>query len=67
LGGKAERTSFEVPTVSLHVHERIEPRTIIEAVRRRNGNGAGSVQRLLFGQAEENPPLRSSTTAASKA
>jgi adenine-specific DNA-methyltransferase len=31
--GKAEHTSFEVPTVSLHVHERIEPRTIIEAVR----------------------------------
>jgi hypothetical protein len=26
--GKAERTSFEVPTVSLHVHERIDPRTI---------------------------------------
>jgi adenine-specific DNA-methyltransferase len=23
--GKAERTSFEVPAVSLHVHERIEP------------------------------------------
>src|SRR5271169_1622440 len=37
--GKAEHTSFEVPTVSLHVHERIDPRTIIEAVRRRNGNG----------------------------
>ncbi|MFQ5853851.1 MAG: hypothetical protein ACE5JU_25105 [Candidatus Binatia bacterium] len=35
--GNAERTSFEVPTVSLHVHERIDPRTIIEAVRRRNG------------------------------
>ncbi|RLC76548.1 MAG: site-specific DNA-methyltransferase, partial [Chloroflexi bacterium] len=35
--GKAEHTSFEVPTVSLHVHERIEPCTIIEAVRRRNG------------------------------
>ena len=31
--GKAERTSFEVPTVSLHVHERIDPRTIVEAVR----------------------------------
>src|SRR5947209_3733899 len=31
--GKAERTTFEVPTVSLHVHERIEPRTIIEAAR----------------------------------
>jgi adenine-specific DNA-methyltransferase len=29
--GKAEHTSFEVPTVSLHVHERIDPRTIIEA------------------------------------
>ena len=37
--GKAERTSFDVPTVSLHVHERIDPRTIIEAVRKRNGNG----------------------------
>jgi adenine-specific DNA-methyltransferase len=33
--GKAERTSFEVPTVSLHVHERIDPRTIIEAVRKK--------------------------------
>ena len=32
--GKAEHPSFEVPTVSLHVHERIDPRTIIEAVRR---------------------------------
>jgi len=32
--GKAEHTSFEVPTVSLHVHKRIDPRTIIEAVRR---------------------------------
>jgi len=27
--GKAERTSFEVHTVSLHVHERIDPKTII--------------------------------------
>ena len=26
--GKAERTSFDVPTLSLHVHERIDPRTI---------------------------------------
>ena len=38
--GKAEHTSFEVPTVSLHVHERIDPRSIIEAVRKRNGNGS---------------------------
>ena len=33
--GKAEHTSFAVPTVSLHVHERIDPRTIIEAVQQR--------------------------------
>src|SRR6266487_2003469 len=55
--GKAERTSFEVPTVSLHVHERIDPRTIIEVVRRRNGNGR-PVQGYLFESREENPPLR---------
>jgi adenine-specific DNA-methyltransferase len=55
--GKAEHMSFEVPTVSLHVHERIDPRTIIEAVRRRNGNGR-PVQGFLFETNEENPPLR---------
>lgn len=33
--GKAERTSFEVDTVSLHVHERIDPATILAAVRKR--------------------------------
>src|SRR5574340_1100943 len=32
--GKAENTSFEVPTLSLHVHERIDPRTIIRAVQK---------------------------------
>lgn len=52
--GKAEHTSFEVPTVSLHVHERIDPRTIIEAVRKRNG----SQQPGLFDSLEENPPIR---------
>jgi len=36
--GKAEHTSFEVPTVSLHVHERIDPRSIIEAVKKKNGS-----------------------------
>ena len=55
--GKAEHTSFEVPTVSLHVHERIDPRTIIEATRKRNGNGA-PVQGSLFELPEENPPVR---------
>ncbi|MBI5855194.1 MAG: site-specific DNA-methyltransferase, partial [Nitrospirae bacterium] len=54
--GKAEHTSFAVPTVSLHVHERIDPRTIVEAVRKRNGNG--HVQLPLFESSAENPPLR---------
>lgn len=54
--GKAERLSFEVPTVSLHVHERIDPRTIIEVVRKKNGNT--NQQMSLFMSAEENPPLR---------
>lgn len=53
--GKAEHTSFEVPTVSLHVHERIEPRTIIEAVKKKNGP---QYQPGLFDSLEENPPLR---------
>ncbi|MDP9174670.1 MAG: site-specific DNA-methyltransferase [Planctomycetota bacterium] len=56
--GKAERLSFEVPSVSLHVHERIDPRTIIEAVRRKNGNGHNGGQLPLFETADENPPLR---------
>jgi len=54
--GKAEHTSFEVPTVSLHVHERIDPRTIIEAVRK--NNGVNYEQLSLFGSPGENPPLR---------
>ena len=53
--GKAEHTSFEVPTVSLHVHERVDPRTIIEAVRKRNGSTG---QTSLFEAPEENPPIR---------
>ena len=55
--GKAEHTSFEVPTVSLHVHERIDPRTIIEATRKRNGSGE-PLQGSLFELPEENPPVR---------
>lgn len=54
--GKAEHTSFEVPNVSLHVHERIDPRTIIEAVRKQNGQS--SQQLSFFSSLEENPPLR---------
>jgi adenine-specific DNA-methyltransferase len=33
--GKAERTSFEVDTVSLHVHERVDPATILAALKKR--------------------------------
>lgn len=54
--GKTEHTSFEVPTVSLHVHERIEPRTIIESVRKKSDES--SQQPSLFGSPEENPPIR---------
>ncbi|MCL1473113.1 site-specific DNA-methyltransferase [Argonema antarcticum] len=54
--GKAEHTNFEVPTVSLHVHERIDPRTIIEAVRKQNQSEG--VQLSLFEIPEENPPIR---------
>ncbi|MBI4063456.1 MAG: site-specific DNA-methyltransferase [Elusimicrobia bacterium] len=55
--GKKEHTSFEVPTVSLHVHERIDPKTIIEAVRKRNG-GWDEGYLPLFESLKENPPLR---------
>ena len=54
--GKAERLSFNVDTVSLHVHERIDSRSIIEAVRKKNGSNYE--QMSLFASQEENPPLR---------
>ncbi|MDO8772690.1 MAG: DNA methyltransferase [Burkholderiaceae bacterium] len=43
--GKSERTSFEVDTVSLHVHERIDAMSILSAVSKRQGaikNGVAS-------------------------
>src|SRR6185437_1370144 len=55
--GKKEHSSFEVATVSLHVHERIDPHTIIDAVRKRNGSNLPT-QPSLFESREENPPLR---------
>lgn len=51
--GKAEHTSFEVPTVSLHVHERIDPRRIIEIVRKEKTD---MMQQSLF--EEDKKPLR---------
>ena len=59
--GKAERTSFAVPTVSLHVHERIDPKSIIAAVRT-NGDRAKPnsprKQLSLFEEPAEYLPLR---------
>jgi adenine-specific DNA-methyltransferase len=55
--GKAEQAALEVPTVSLHVHERIDPRTLIESVRRRSPLEVGA-QQSLFDLPLENPPLR---------
>ncbi len=71
--GKAERTSFDVDTVSLHVHERIDPASILSAVRknmknpspsgrgagvRAGGNAAYMHQPDLFAAPFENLPLR---------
>ncbi len=52
--GKAERLSFEVDTVSLHVHERIDPKKIIEAIKKKNGGPQVS----MFETPGFNPPLR---------
>ena len=60
--GKAERTSFEVDTVSLHVHERIDPASILSAVRKRIKGEKGlkekEFQPDLFDAPFENLPLR---------
>ena len=67
--GKAERTSFDVDTVSLHVHERIDPMSILSALRKElknpspaSGRGAGErgsgFQPGLFEAPFENLPLR---------
>lgn len=54
--GKAEHTAFEVPTVSLHVHERIDPRSVIESVRRRHEEES-KFQASLFENEQVNLPL----------
>ncbi|MBZ7921736.1 site-specific DNA-methyltransferase [Ensifer adhaerens] len=59
--GKAERTSFEVDTVSLHVHERVDPATILaNATKRLKGKDASAQWRQpdLFAAPFENLPLR---------
>ncbi len=58
--GKAERTSFEVDTVSLHVHERIDPMSILAAVRKqlKDGKKVNLQQPGLFEAPFESLPLR---------
>lgn len=46
-----------MPTVSLHVHERIDPQAIIAAVRRPQDDDPDR-QLPLFSTTGENPPLR---------
>jgi adenine-specific DNA-methyltransferase len=55
--GKTENSEFDVDTVSLHVHERIDPLTIIEKAMKDHKQ----VQQSLFHyfeMPENNPPLR---------
>jgi adenine-specific DNA-methyltransferase len=53
--GKEEKPELTVETVSLHVHERIDPYSIIEAVR----TGDSFIEQpSLFSKPAENPPLR---------
>ena len=62
--GKAERTSFEIDTVSLHVHERIDPLSILAALRKdlreakAGKRTSGAMQPGLFDAPFENLPLR---------
>lgn len=60
--GKAERISFDVDTVSLHVHERIDSATILAAIQRKikdvKGKASNAIQPDLFHAPFENLPLR---------
>ena len=62
--GKAEKTSFDVDTVSLHVHERVDPATILaNATKRQNRKGQDASDQLrqqpdIFAAPFENLPLR---------
>ena len=55
--GKTEGLSFDVETVSLHVHERIDPLTIIEVVRKKALREQQSLFHY-FETEENNPPIR---------
>ncbi|HQM18857.1 MAG TPA: site-specific DNA-methyltransferase, partial [Candidatus Paceibacterota bacterium] len=51
--GKTEGTSFDVDTVSLHIHERIDPKRIIKQVLKKTPE-TNQVQPSLFEQPSEN-------------
>ncbi|MBI2449625.1 site-specific DNA-methyltransferase [Candidatus Pacearchaeota archaeon] len=55
--GKTEGQSFNVDTVSLHVHERIDPLTIIEKVKSREEKEQQTLFHY-FELKENNPPIR---------
>ena len=55
--GKVEGLSFDVDTVSLHVHERIDPLTIIQAVKKIELQEQQTLSRY-FDSSENNPPIR---------
>jgi len=55
--GKQENTEFEVDTVSLHVHERIDPHTILEKAMRPKQTTQQTMFHY-FETPENNPPLR---------
>ena len=59
--GKAEKTSFEIDTVSLHVHERVDPATILANVAKQPKEKEAAInwqQPDLFAAPFENLPLR---------
>jgi adenine-specific DNA-methyltransferase len=64
--GKAEKTTFNVDTVSLHVHERIDPASILSVVRKElkkeKTKALPSGQLGLFNAPFENLPLRDINT-----
>ena len=55
--GKTEGTSFDVDTVSLHVHERIDSLTIIENAKKKATREQQTIFHF-FESPENNPPIR---------
>lgn len=53
--GKKEQSELEIDTVSIHVHERIDPKTIVQQVHRQNVKG---YQHSLFEEAFDHRPVR---------